>query len=174
LAAVPTAPGVIAILRRLWVRLDPDERRMLQRLSVLRNPAPLHAWPEAAALLQSLAQRRLVMADGLGGVELHTALRGPIYAELAPDLRDTLHVEAAHMRLAHGEYTAAAHHFCQAHRPGEAIQCWYPHRTYEIQRGQAEGALAIFGEIARRGLSKNDWKRGAPVCSKRIGRVKAR
>ena len=156
LAALPTSPGVIAILRRLWVRLEADERRMLQRLSVLRNPAPVHAWPEAAALLQTLVQRRLVMADGHGGVELHTALRGPIYAELAPDLRETLHVEAAHVRLAYGEFTAAAHHFNQAHHPAEAIQCWYPRRTHEIQRGQAENALAIFHEISRRGLGKNE------------------
>jgi tetratricopeptide (TPR) repeat protein len=156
LAALPTSPGLIAILRRLWVRLEPEERRMLQRLSVLRNPAPLRAWPEAAALLQSLAQRRLVMADGLGGVELHSALRAPIYAELAADLRDALHMEAAHMRLAHGEYTAAAHHFNQAHRPSEAIHCWYARRSHEIQRGQAEAALAIFGEISRRGLGKSE------------------
>lgn len=156
LAALPSSPGVIAVLRRLWVRLEPEERRMLQRLSVLRNPAPVNAWPEASHLLAVLAQRRLVMADGVGGVELHAALRGPIYAELEPDLRDTLHVEAAQMRLALGEYTAAAFHFLQAHRPAEAIQCWYPHRTHEIQRGQAEGALAIFTEVAKRGLGKNE------------------
>jgi tetratricopeptide (TPR) repeat protein len=60
------------------------------------------------------------------------------------------------MRLAHGEYTAAAHHFCQAHRPAEAIQCWYPRRIHQIQRGEAESALAIFSEIARRGLGKNE------------------
>lgn len=156
LATLPSSPGVIAILRRLWVRLEPEERRMLQRLSVLRNPAPMHAWPEDVSLLQSLAQRRLVMVDGMGGVELHSALRGPIYAELAADLRDALHVEAAHMRLSLGEYTAAAHHFCQAHRPADAIHLWYPRRTHEIQRGQAEAALAIFSEIGSRGLGKNE------------------
>ncbi len=156
LAALPTSPGVIAVLRRLWVRLQAEERRMLQRLSVLRNPAPIHAWPEEAALLQHLVQRRLVMADGHGGIELHAALRAPIYAELAPDLRDSLHQQAAHLRLAYGEFTAAAHHFCQAHRTAEAIQCWYPRRTHEIQRGQAEGALAIFHEVSRRGLGKRE------------------
>jgi tetratricopeptide (TPR) repeat protein len=140
----------------LWLRLEADERRMLQRLCVLRNPAPLHAWPDAAQLLQELAQRRLVMMDGLGGVELHTALRAPIYAELAPDLRDALHREAANMRLELGEFTAASHHFCQAHRAAEAIHCWYPRRTHEIRRGQAEAAMSIFGEVAQRGLGKSE------------------
>lgn len=156
LANLPTSPGVIAILRRLWLRLEPEERRMLQRLSVFRNPAPLHGWPQDAQLLQDLVQRRLVMADGQGGVELHMALRGPIYAELTPDLRDTLHLEAAQIRMAHGEFTAAAYHFYQAHRAVEAIQIWYPRRMHEIQRGQAEAALAIFSEIAQRGLGKNE------------------
>ncbi len=156
LALLPSAPGIVAILRRLWVRLEPEERRVLQRLSVLRNPAPIHAWPDAAATLASLARRRLVMADGLGAVELHPALRAPIYAELEADLRQALHVEAAHMRLAHGEFTAAAYHFCLAHRPAEAIHAWYPRRTHEVQRGQAEAALAIFGEVARRGLGKQE------------------
>jgi tetratricopeptide (TPR) repeat protein len=155
-AELSVSPGLIAILRRLWARLEPEERRMLQRLSVLRNPAPLHAWPDAATLLQSLIQRRLVMADGFGGVELHAALRAPIYAELAADLRETLHLEAAYLRLELGEYTAAAHHFCLAHRPADAIRCWYPRRTHEIQRGQADGALAIFSEVTRRGLGKSE------------------
>ena len=156
LALLPISPGVIAVLRRLWVRLEPEERRMLQRLAVLGNPAPLHAWPDASDVLGGLAQRRLVMEDGLGAVELHPALRVPIYSEITPDLRDTLHREAAHLRLAYGEYTAAAYHFYHARRAGDAIQCWYPHRTQEIQRGEAEAAKAIFGEIARRGLSKQE------------------
>src|SRR5436189_103288 len=58
------------------------------------------------------------------------------------------------LRLAHGEFTAAAHHFCQAHRFAEAIQLWYPRRNHEIQRGEAEAALVIFREIGRRGLGK--------------------
>ena len=156
LASLPTSPGVIAVLRRLWVRLEPEERRMMQRLAVLGNPAPLDAWPDATEVLRGLAQRRLVMEDGLGAVELHPALRGPIYAEIAPDLRDTLHREAAHLRLAYGEFTTAAYHFYHARRPGDAIRSWYPRRTQEIQRGEAEAALAIFGEIARRGLSKQE------------------
>ncbi len=154
LASVPDAPGIIPILRRLWARLDGDERRMLQRLAVFRSPAPASSWSEDAAVMASLARRRLVQLDGAGGVELHMALRAPIYADLSGDLRERLHTEAAGLRQLHGEYTSAAYHYVQASRAGEAIQVWYPHRQQELQRGRGEVALALLRELPRRGLGK--------------------
>jgi tetratricopeptide (TPR) repeat protein len=154
LAHLPAAPGIVPILRRLWTRLDSAERRMLQRLAVFRSPSPASNRPDEAAVLARLAQRRLVQLDGAGGVELHMALRAPIYADLSADLRQRLHAEAAGLRGLHGEYTSAAFHYVQAGRAGEAIQLWYPHRLQEIGRGRGEVALALLRDLPRRGLGK--------------------
>ena len=155
---VAQTPGLAALFHRLWQRLEPGERQLLQRLAVFRSPAPSTSWPELQPYLQSIVERRLAWSDGQGGVELLPVFRSHIYEELLPDLREQLHLDAAELRTMHGQYTAAAYHYWRSNRPAKAIQVWYPHRTNELSRGQGDAAFAVFSKISQHGLSKADGK----------------
>lgn len=155
---LPQTPGLAALFYRLWQRLTVGERQLLQRLAVFRTPAPSASWPEAQIYLQSMVERRLVTLDGQGGVELLPVFRSHIYEELSPDLREQIHLEAAEIRATLGQYTAAAYHYWRGNRNAKAIQVWYPHRTTELLRGQADAAFAVFSKISQHGLSKSEGK----------------
>lgn len=154
--SLPQSPALASLLHRLWRRLSGDERRMLQRLSVFRRAAPVMSDQLDPKTLQQLIARQLIHVDRHGGIELLPALRTRIYDELSPDLRLQLHLEAAEVRLLHGEYTAAAYHFWHGHNPSGAIQNWYPKRAAEIKRGQAGLAWEIFTHIPHLGLPKEE------------------
>lgn len=138
------------IFHRLWLRLDDDERNLLQQLAVFRGPAPDQLGsPQTIA---SLVARHLVEADGQGGIGLVNHLHELIYHALAPEVREALHLQAAHALLPYAEYTEAAYHFWQAAHPAQAVQLWYPQRQSEIRRGHTDAALAIFEGISRNQL----------------------
>ncbi|MEZ4729614.1 MAG: hypothetical protein R3E79_20995 [Caldilineaceae bacterium] len=160
---LPRSPALLPLWHRLERRLPSAERRLLQALSVFRTPAPADAWGEDAreetageegAVLLQLVQRRLVQQDGRGGVTLLPALRQVIYEELPVEQREHYHLQAAGIRAARGEYTAAAYHLQQADQPEAAVALWYPQRKSEINRGQGRAALALFEQISQRRLSK--------------------
>ncbi len=149
-------PALQPLFDRLWLRTTAAEQRLLQTLSVFRSPAPQDAWQAHTAAWDSLRQRGLLLTDEQGGVTLWPALRDLIYAELPVELREQLHAQAAVVRAGRGEYTAAAHHLCQAGAVKQAIQLWFPQRQQEIQRGQAAAALAVFQEVSLRRLAKKE------------------
>lgn len=153
LAMLPQTNDIMPLLRRLWDRLQASERRLLQRLSVLQESAPEN-WANEDEGLPSLTAKNLIWQDRYGGVELHPAFRTAIYQTLSADLRERLHVEAAEMRLLYAQYTTAAYHYYKGNRNAKAIQCWFPYRHQEIQRGQAEVAFSIFNQFSHRGLNK--------------------
>ena len=155
---LPQSPTIQPLLNRLWPRLESEERRILQQLSVFRGHAPVDGWTAEQIYLQNLIKRRLVQLDGQGGMALLPALRELIYANLSPELRERLHLSAGDMRMERGEYTAAAYHYGQAGHESEAVQAWYPHRVYEIQRGQASAAAAIFQKISLHRLNKREQR----------------
>lgn len=155
---LPQSPALLPLWHRLERRLPASERRLLQTLAVFRTPAPADAWTEAtrddAETLQQLIQRRLVQQDERGGITLLPALRQVIYDELPVEQREQYHLQAAALRTARGEYTAAAYHLHQADQPEAAVELWYPQRRTEIQRGQGAAALAIFEQISQRRLTQ--------------------
>ncbi len=156
LASATQSLSLLPIFARVWKRLPPEERRLLQRLSVFRSPAPVDGW--SATELQSVTQRRLVEHDEQGGVAVIPALREVILGEIVTERRELLHREAALIRLERAEYTAAAYHFWQGYQEDKAVQAWFPHRQMEVQRGQAAAALIIFEGVSRHSLKKTERK----------------
>lgn len=152
MAGSGAAPALLPALQRLWRRLTPEERRVLQRLSVYQGYTPEDIIEPAA--LESLARLRLIERDGEGGVTLLPALAPIVHDDLSPELREKLHSEAAIVRLERGEYTAAAYHFAQSAQEHRAVQVWFPQRRRAIARGEADAARPIFNAISRQRLDK--------------------
>ncbi len=148
------APELSSLLARLWKRLGADERTLLQCLAVFRTYAPDDGWPQAHKAQQSLLELRLLQTDGRGGLQILPAFRQWVYGETPQGQREQFHLAASAIRQQRAEYTAAAYHFWQANCSAQAIQLWYPQRTVEIQRGQADVARTIFLNISQRGLAK--------------------
>ncbi len=148
------------LLDRIQHRLSPHERDLFWALSVFSQPAPTNAvqalFVGADEALHGLIGRDLAQADDGGGVSLQPALREAVYASLSADMRVSLHLAAANLRAAHGEFTAAAQHYCQANRPDVAVQLWFAQRQHETQHGQAGAALALFRQISRDQLPNED------------------
>ncbi len=168
LDADPRTSPLRTALNRLWPRLEPGERRVLQALSVYRAAAPESgladglveeskaSGPENGTSLAAPLRMRLVQRDGQGGVALLPAFRELIAAELSPSLREQLHLRAAGTFLVVGEHTAAAHHFARAGHDDKAIQVWFPHREQEIGRGQSAVAATIFENVSSGRLRRQE------------------
>jgi tetratricopeptide (TPR) repeat protein len=150
------APSLLPAFQRLWRRLVPEERRALQRLSVYQGYAPEDVL--APTTVDALAHLRLIERDGEGGVTLLPALAPIVHADLVPELRETLHGEAAIVRLERGEYTAAAYHFARSSQEVQAVQVWFPQRQHAIAHGEADAARPIFNGIARQQLDPPERK----------------
>lgn len=151
LAELPQTPALAPIWQRLEQRLSKAERQLLQALAVFRTPAPQDAWTmvaDSVAPLHHLLDLHLVQANGQGGIFLLPALRELIYSESPIEWREQAHCYAAQVRLARGEYTAAAYHYVQSGAPELAMESWYPQREQEINRGQADAALLIFQQVS--------------------------
>jgi tetratricopeptide (TPR) repeat protein len=142
--------SIYPLFHRLWSRLDDAERQTLQQLAVFRGPAPEQLG--APQTIASLVARHLVEQDGQGGIMMVANLPELIYPELGPEVRETLHHQAAQLLLSYAEYTEAAYHLWKAARPDLAIQLWYPQRQSEIRRGHTDAALVIFEGISRNQL----------------------
>lgn len=159
--ASPTA-ALQPILNRLWVRLEPAERRLLQQFSVFLHAAPVDQWRDSDndsdGVMQQLVQFRLVQLDGQGGISVVSALRTVIYESLSAERREQLHLEASSICLVRAEYTRAAYHFWQGGDLNKAVEVWYAHRQREISHGQALLAQTIFEAISRRQLRPQQRK----------------
>ncbi|MCB0157322.1 MAG: tetratricopeptide repeat protein, partial [Caldilineaceae bacterium] len=167
MAQLPQSHALLPIWHRLARRLSPRERQLVHALAVFRSPAPADAWEdadddavedaaagrEAATASAQLVARRLVQQDERGGVTLLPSLREVIYADLPVEMQEELHQQAAQIRAARGEYTAAAYHLHRAGLDDAAVELWYPQRTQEINRGQGGAALTVFSQISQRRLA---------------------
>ncbi|MEZ4733652.1 MAG: hypothetical protein R3E79_41675 [Caldilineaceae bacterium] len=141
------APGLAALFTRIWRRLQEAERNLLWQLAVFREPAPQDAWQAEQTRLAQLQQRELVVLDDQGGVRLPPHIHHLVYERIPTERRPALHLQAAHIREARGEYVAAMHHHCQGDQPALAVWLWYSRRTAEIARGQGARALVVLDQI---------------------------
>lgn len=168
---LPQMPALGPIWQRLQQRLNKGENRLLQALSVFRSPTPRDAWedldalffeslpqqvPDHKRLIERLIDYRLIQEDGNGGISVLPALREVIYGQLTAEQREEHHENAALIRSARGEYTAAAYHYQRAGQLAAAIAIWEPNYEQEVRRGQAAAALAIFTQISSHRLSDSD------------------
>ncbi len=151
-----TAQSLQPAFQRLWRRLRPEEQNALQRLSVYQGYAPDELLD--AVTLTALSRLKLIEHDRVGGVALLPALAPLIRTELPPQLRSSLHNEAAITRLERGEYTAAAHHFVQGDDLDRAVQIWFPQRQHALARGEADSARQAFLSIERSRLAPAERK----------------
>jgi tetratricopeptide (TPR) repeat protein len=152
------SPSLEFLLNRVIQRLSKEEQTMLFALSVFRQPAPEHAWKtdQETEDLRQLLAHRLVQTDGQGSVGLLPAFRDKIYTTLPIEHRETLHLRAALIRTAYGEYTSAAYHFIQAGDPHTAIWLWHEYQMQEINQGHANEALKLFEGVSPRQLPDDD------------------
>ncbi|MEZ4736313.1 MAG: tetratricopeptide repeat protein [Caldilineaceae bacterium] len=148
--------ALMMALNRLWPRLQPPEWRILQQLCVYRTWAPEYLWQSESQALDTLVAMRLVQRNGRGGIGLPPAWRAVIYAELTPELREQLHLDAAAAQLVHGDYTTAAYHLARGGDDGAAIHAWYPYRMQELQRGRAAAAQHVFHGMSNQRLRKRE------------------
>ena len=136
---MPGTPAAFhALLERFWGRLNIGERQMLLRLAVFRSPAPDDAWPDLKVALKRLAGQNIAQQDGYGGVSLLPVIRDLLVDDrqrFPVELHDQCHLEAADIRAARGEYTAATWHYSRAGEVELAVQVWFPHREQEMKRG---------------------------------------
>lgn len=157
------ARSLLPAFQRLWRRLNLEERRALQALSVYQGYAPEEVLPATA--LDTLAQLRLVERDGAGGVALLPALAPAIREQIPPEQLAGLHRAAAMARLERGEYTAAAYHFVQGGDEPRAVQAWFPHREHALARGEADTARHIFPAVDRERLGRPERKALDLICA---------
>lgn len=151
---LPHAPALQTLWSRLWQRLLSDERAFLQRLSVFRSQAPLDAWDEPDVLLR-LQQQRLIQQDSAGGIAVVPIVRDLLYHDgqrFSGALREQCHWQAAEVRLARGELTAAAYHYHRAGETNLAVQIWFPQRAREVSHGFGSTALHLFQQLSGRHL----------------------
>lgn len=153
---LPEIPVLDTLVDSLLRRASGEERQLLAALSVFRTAAPRDAWPELAPAVAAQVERGLIQEDEQGGIFLLPALRSSVMRALPAEQRERRHQQAAAIRSARGEVTAAAYHAVRAGAPEAAIALWFPQRQQEIQRGQSRAALALFEEI-----SLNRVERGA-------------
>ena len=150
--ALGREPTLGPLFQRIRRRLSTEEEAVLNQLAVFRRPAPQSVWPDTA--VAPLLQKRLLIADGQGGLEMVPTLRAHLYTALDAATRQRNHQFAAETRLLHAEYTAAAHHLIQGEQPAVAIQLWYGQREQELRRGQAGAAFALFARLSPSGLKR--------------------
>jgi tetratricopeptide (TPR) repeat protein len=137
------------LIRRIYERLRPDERDLLQLLAVLRAPLPADALlasndSERSGTLQVLKQLQVIQTDVENNISLHHTVQSAVIASIPAELRPDLHQLAAHICQMCGRFTAAAYHLIQANRTSEAIWVWQAHSEEEFRAGQASSALEHF------------------------------
>lgn len=157
--SLPQMSVLRALWAQLWQRFSAQERRLLQRLAVFRSPAPVDVYVNGNNPITPRLQDAVVQLDGSGAAALLPAYRDLIYVDpayLPAELRERCHLEAAAIRSARGEFTAAAYHYYQAREEKKAIQVWFPQRQQEIRRGKAATAQALFQQLSARQLSKKE------------------
>lgn len=133
-------------LWQLWTRLSPEERGLLQLLSVFPTVAPADAF--SAELISALDDKHLLQNDGRGGIFLLQLVRALLYEQLLAEQREKLHVHAAAIQSERGAFTQAAWHLARGNRPKEAVQLWFPYRKQEIESGALATARSIFSQIS--------------------------
>lgn len=156
LPQLPEQPILHLIFERVWQRLTAEQRAVAQQLAVYPAPAPLDAWHgEQQPALDDLVERRIALADEVGGVELLPLYRDLIAGDrhrLPAEIADQCHLQAAVIRAERAEFTAAAHHLIAAGEVETAVALWYAERQREIRRGQGPSALPMFAQISQRRL----------------------
>lgn len=156
---IEVSPSLAVLMRRVWLRLNDDERSTLASLAVHRASAPATAWRDQRDVIQRLIDRDLIHENQAGGLSLPAWVRDHALAQTPADTRIALHRQAAQQYEMYGEPTPAAWHYLQARQPAMAVWTWFNHREQETLRGHATVALDIFSDVASADLSYEEDRR---------------
>jgi tetratricopeptide (TPR) repeat protein len=141
-----------ALFARMWKKLGDDERAILMALAVFQAPAPADAWGDQTAILSRLVGMELAQHDAQGGVMAAPHMRELIVNRIPPEALPALHLRAAHIREARGEWTSAARHYLLAGEPAMATWLWFAHRETEMDKGHGPAALLLFRSVRQSDL----------------------
>jgi tetratricopeptide (TPR) repeat protein len=141
-----------ALFARMWKKLSDDERAILMAMAVFQTPAPADAWGEQQGVLSRLISMELAQRDDQGGVMAAPHMRELILNRIPPEALSTLHLRAASIREARGEFTSAARHYLLAGVPAMATWLWFAHRDTEMDKGHGPAALALFRSVKQSDL----------------------
>jgi tetratricopeptide (TPR) repeat protein len=141
-----------ALFARMWKKLSDDERATLMALAVFQTPAPADAWVEPGALLSRLIDMELAQRDAHGGILAAPHMRDLILHRIPSEALPALHLRAANIREARGEFTSAARHYLLAGQPAMATWLWFAHRETEMDKGHGPAALALFRSVKQSDL----------------------
>lgn len=144
--------SVESLFHRVWRKLTPDERTLLELLAVFESAAPADILPGPGARnphapLAELETRGIVVEAGPGLVQLPLFLQSHVSAQIAADRRELLHQRAALYLEERGRFTDAIAHWLAGNQPAAALWLWFRRRESEIDRGQASRALALLAAI---------------------------
>jgi tetratricopeptide (TPR) repeat protein len=152
------SPTLEVMVRRVWQRLAEPERELLARVSVHRGRAPLDAY-SAHPAYAALVARELIRPDGSGGLSVPTFAREFVHANIAPDIRAALQIDAARIYEQRADFTAAAWHYLAGREPALAVWTWFRHRESETRHGRAAAARVIFVDVAAADLPAAEDRR---------------
>jgi tetratricopeptide (TPR) repeat protein len=159
---IGSASTTEAMLNRVWLKLESDERRLLAALAVFQGYAPRDAWvqSEAQAAIDTLIARGLVDDDGQGGIAVAAFARELVARQSTADTRRVAHESAALMREQRGEYSLAVLHYLDCGQFPAAIRLWTQHRHAERAKGYGPAVLSRMRDVPV-SLIENDDDRAA-------------
>jgi tetratricopeptide (TPR) repeat protein len=141
-----------ALFARMWKKLNDDERALLMQLAVFQTPAPADAWNEQHKRIARLIGMELAQRDEQDGLQVAPHMRALITNRIPSEMLPALHLRAAGIREARGEFTSAARHYLLAGEPAMATWLWFAHRETEMDKGHGPAALALFRSVRQNDL----------------------
>lgn len=141
-----------ALFARMWKKLHDDERTLLMQLAVFLTPAPADAWDKQHQRIARLIDMELAQRDEQGGLQAAPHMRELIANRIPSEVMPALHLRAAGIREARGEFTSAARHYLNAGAPAMATWMWFAHRETEMDKGHGPAALALFRSVRQSDL----------------------
>jgi class 3 adenylate cyclase/tetratricopeptide (TPR) repeat protein len=184
LADVPIPAGVSALLAARLDRLDPEERAVLERASVVGQVfdrqavvalSPEPARPAVGPQLAALVRRQLLLPEGHGGFRFrHLLIRDVTYGAVPKRRRAELHERLADWLGRDGGEALperdelAGHHFEQAYRYREQLGRIGPREVELAVRGATR--LASGG---RRAMSRDDPPAAVNLLSRALDLLSA-
>jgi tetratricopeptide (TPR) repeat protein len=147
LRALGRTPSTEFIFHRIWRRLNAPEQVLLMHLAAFQGASPMEAWGDAQAVLQRLIELDLVREEGHGQVDIVPHIRELTYERAPTEARPSLHLRAARIHEARGEYTQAMTQCVQGNQPAYGLWLWFAHRTHEIELGHGAQALHSLQKI---------------------------
>lgn len=141
-----------ALFARMWKKLNDDERALLMQLAAFQTPAPADAFGEQQQRITRLIGMELAQRDEVGGIHVAQHMIELIANRIPPEVLPALHLRAANIREARGEFTSASRHYLLAGEPAMATWLWFAHRETEMDKGHGPAALALFRSVRQNDL----------------------